>query len=221
VEATCGRDPIVAPVGRGETDVAMIHVALLDDHPAVLAGLRRLIAAEPDLEVIGAAARPPELARQIGDLHPDVLILDFDPSRGDGLAHCRRIKDRPHPPAVLMYSAYAGPALSLAASLAHADAVVDKADSVQNLLHAIRRIARGETSLPPVSRDTYDAAIARIDPQDLPVLAMLLAREPVEAIAHTLRTSRDEIAWRAQRIVGRLRPTIGARAEARTPTGIH
>jgi DNA-binding NarL/FixJ family response regulator len=199
----------------------MVHVALLDDHPAVLAGLRRLIAAEPDLEVIGAAASPPELARQIGDLHPDVLILDFDPSRGDGLAHCRRIKDRPNAPGVLIYSAYAGPALSLAASLAHADAVVDKADSVQNLLHAIRRVARGDTSVPPVSRDTYDAAIARIDPQDLPVLAMLLDREPVEAIAQTLRTNRDEIAWRAQRIVGRVRPTIGARAEARTPTGIH
>jgi DNA-binding NarL/FixJ family response regulator len=199
----------------------MIHVALLDDHPAVLAGLRRLIAAEPDLEVVGAAASPPELARQTNGLHPDVLILDFDPSRGDGLAHCRRIKDRPHAPAVLIYSAYVGPALSLAASLAHADAVVDKADSVPNLLHAIRRVARGETSLPPVSRDTYDAALARIDPQDLPVLAMLLDGEPVEAIAQTLRTDRDEIAWRAQRIVARLRPTIGARAETRTPTGIH
>jgi DNA-binding NarL/FixJ family response regulator len=198
----------------------MVHVALLDDHPAVLAGLRRLIAAEPDLEVIGAAASPPELARQIGDLQPDVLILDFDPSRGDGLAHCRRIKDRPNAPGVLIYSAYAGPALSLAASLAHADAVIDKSDSVPNLLHAIRRVARGETSLPSVSRDTYDAAIARIDPQDLPVLAMLLDREPVDAIAQTLRTDRDEIAWRAQRIVGRLRPAIGARAEARTPTGI-
>jgi DNA-binding NarL/FixJ family response regulator len=198
----------------------MVHVALLDDHPAVLAGLRRLIAAEPDLTVIGAAASPPELARQIGDLHPDVLILDFDPSRGDGLAHCRRIKDRPHAPAVLIYSAYAGPALSLAASVAHADAVIDKADSVQDLLRAIRRVARGETSLPSVSRATYEAAIARIDPQDRPVLAMLLDREPVETIAQTLRTDRDEIAWRAQRIVGRLRPTIGPRAEPRTASGI-
>jgi hypothetical protein len=50
---------------------------------------------------------------------------------------------------------------------------------------------------------------------------MLLDRESVDTIAETLRTDRDEIAWRAQRIVARLRPTIGARAERRTPTGIH
>jgi DNA-binding NarL/FixJ family response regulator len=198
----------------------MVHVAIIDDHPAVLAGLRRLIAAEPDLTVIGAAARPHELARQIGELHPDVLILDFDPSRGDSLAHCRRVKDRPHAPAVVVYSAYAGPGLSLAAGVASADAVVDKAGSVQELLRTIRAVARGETAMPSVPHDAYETAAARIDPEDLPVLAMLLDRQPLDAIAETLSTHRDEIAWRAQRIVGRLRPGVGARAEPRAARAI-
>src|SRR5689334_19867802 len=147
----------------------MVHVAILDDHPAVLAGLRRLIASEPDLAVIGAAASAGELARQTGDLRPDVLILDFDPSRGDGLEHCRRVKDRPHPPAVLVYSAYAGPTLSLAAAVANADAVVGKADPVQALLRGIRVVAGGEIMIPSVPQDAYETAVARIDPQDLPV----------------------------------------------------
>jgi DNA-binding NarL/FixJ family response regulator len=196
----------------------MIHVALLDDHPAVLAGLQRLISSEPDLAVVGAAATAPELARQLGGTRPDVLILDYDLSRGDGLAQCRRIKDRVPAPGVVIYSAYAGPALSLAATAANADALIDKADSVRTLLEAIRRVAEGEVLLPEVPRDAYEAGVARIEQADLAVLAMLLEREPLEAIAHALQTNRHEIAWRAQRVVGRLRPTLVTRAAERQHT---
>lgn len=191
----------------------MVHVALLDDHPAVLAGLRRLIGAEPDLAVVGAAATAPELAHQLGEARPDVLVIDYDLSRGDGLAQCRRIKDRGSAPGVIVYSAYAGPALGLAASAANADAVIDKADPVRTLLRAIRLVADGDTMLPAVPHDVYETCVARVPTEDRPVLAMLLDREPLEAIADVLRTDRDEIAWRAQRIVARLRPTLGARVD--------
>ena len=134
----------------------MIHLALLDDHPAVLAGLRRLIEHEPDLLIVGAAPTAPELARQLGEQRADVLILDHDLARSDGLAHCRRIKDRPDPPAVIIYSAFASQALALAARVAHADAVVDKAEPVPSLLAAIRSVAAGETVLPAIPREAYD-----------------------------------------------------------------
>lgn len=196
----------------------MIHVALLDDHPAVLAGLQRLIGSEPDLTVVGAAATAPELARQLDGIRPDVLVLDYDLSRGDALAHCRRIKDRAPVPGVIIYSAYAGPALSLAAAAANADALIDKADSARTLLDAIRLVAYGEVLLPDRPRDAYEAGVARIEEADLAVLAMLLEREPLEAIAHALRTDRHEIAWRAQRVVGRLRPTLATRAVERQRT---
>jgi DNA-binding NarL/FixJ family response regulator len=184
----------------------MLRIALLDDHPAVLVGLRRLIDAEPDLAVAAVAADPPELARQLDGIRPDVLILDYDLVRHDGLAQCRRIKSRPNPPAVVIYSAYAGPALTLAARVAQADAVVDKADPVQALLAAVRRAARGEVVMGDVPRDAFEAAVARLEDEDLPVFAMLLDREPYDSIAEALRIDQSEVAWRAQRIVGRLGP---------------
>jgi hypothetical protein len=52
----------------------------------------------------------------------------------------------------------------------------------------------------------FEAAVARLDDEDLPVFAMLLDREPLDSIADAMRTDRAEIAWRAQRIIGRLRP---------------
>jgi DNA-binding NarL/FixJ family response regulator len=197
----------------------VIHIALLDDHPAVLAGLQRLIEAEDDMTVLAAAATAPELAERLAGARADVLILDHDPARADGLSRCRRIKDRPSPPAVVIYTAYAGPATVLAARAAHADAVVDKADDVHVLLSAIRAVAGGERLLPPVPRDAFEAGVSRLEDDDLPVFAMLLDRESVDAIADTLGTDRAEASWRAQRIVGRLRPrqpTLSSRSP-RTP----
>src|SRR5215210_9401456 len=141
----------------------MTHVALLDDHPAVLAGLRRLIDSEHDLTVLAAASTAADLATALDGMRPDVVVLDYDLRRGDGLSQCRRIKARPEPPGVIVYSAYAGPALNLAALVAGADGVVDKAAPVLELLTAIRRVAAGlAAGVSPVPRDAYDAAVARL-----------------------------------------------------------
>jgi DNA-binding NarL/FixJ family response regulator len=191
----------------------MLHVALLDDHPAVLAGLRRLIDSEPDLVVAAVASNAHALARELDGLRPDVIVLDYDLARDDGLSYCRRIKSRQQPPAVIIYSAYAGPALTLAARVAQADGVVDKAEPVRTLLTALRRVALGEVVLSPPPHDVFEAAVARLEDDDLPVFAMLLDREPLDSIARALRTDEAEVSWRAQRIVGRLRPRLGARAD--------
>jgi DNA-binding NarL/FixJ family response regulator len=191
----------------------MLGVALLDDHPAVLAGLRRLIEPQPDMTVIAAAATAPELARRLDGRGTDVLVLDYDLAGRDGLSLCQHIKRRPHPPAVVIYSAYAGDALALAARAAGADGIVDKSDPVERLLTAIRGAATGELVMPALPQDAYQFAAAALDDEDLPVLALLLDRTPIDAIANALRISETQASWQAQRIVGRLRPGLTARFE--------
>jgi CheY-like chemotaxis protein len=73
---------------------AVVSVALLDDHPAVLAGLRRLIEPQPDLTVIAAAPTVAELSQQLDGAGADVLVLDYDHARSNGLSLCQRIKRR-------------------------------------------------------------------------------------------------------------------------------
>jgi hypothetical protein len=75
-------------------------------------------------------------------------------------------------------------------------------------------VADGGIVMSAVVRDAFEAAVARLDDEDLPVFAMLLDREPLDSIADALRTDRAEIAWRAQRIIGRLRPRLGEHADA-------
>jgi hypothetical protein len=67
--------------------------------------------------------------------------------------------------------------------------------------------------MPPLRHEAYEAVIARIDDEDLPILAMLLDGEPLDAIAATLRIDRTEVGWRAQRIVGRLQRRIRMRSD--------
>jgi DNA-binding NarL/FixJ family response regulator len=191
----------------------MLRVAILDDHPAVLAGLRRLIEAEHEMAVVAAAATPVELAMQIDGIRVDVLVLDYDLADADGLAYCARVKSRPRPPRVLIYSADATPALTLAARAAQADGVIGKAEPIPLLLSSIRRVAQGEAVMPPLRHEAYEALIARIDDEDLPILAMLLDGESLDAIAATLRIDRTEVGWRAQRIVGRLRRRTRMRSD--------
>ncbi len=184
----------------------MLRLALLDDHPAVLAGLRRLIDPQPDMTVIAAAPTVAELTQQLDGARADVLVLDYDLARGDGLMHCLRVKRRSRPPAVIIYSAYSGHQLVLAARAAGADGVVDKTEPVQHLLAAIR--GAGEAVMPAVPHDAYRAAVATVDDDDLPVLGMLLDGASLEAMAQSLRKSRVEVSWRSQRVVARLRPGV-------------
>jgi two-component system capsular synthesis response regulator RcsB len=188
--------------------LAMIRVALLDDHPAVLAGLRRLLDYTAEIDVLAAAADEVELARALGTRRADVLIVDYDLARGDALALCRRIKARPEPLRVLVYSAYASPALAIAARVAQADGVLNKADPATALVETIRRIAHGETLIPDVAPEDLAAAAARVDDADLPIFAMLVDGEPLDMIAETLGTDQREIARRAGKLVGRLRPRL-------------
>jgi DNA-binding NarL/FixJ family response regulator len=186
----------------------MIRLALLDDHPAVLVGLQRLLAPARDMEVLAAAADEVTLARQLDGRRPDVLIVDYDPGRGDALALCRRVKARPGTPYVLIYTAYGNAALAVAARAAQADGLVDKSEPAPALVAAIRRIAHGENVIPTVSRDDFEAAVGRLDDTDLPIFAMLLDGAPVPAIAEGLQTDEREAAHRVQKIVARLRPRL-------------
>jgi DNA-binding NarL/FixJ family response regulator len=192
----------------------MLRVAALDDHPAVLAGLQRLLDSTPDLRSVTVAGSARQLLRQLDEARADVVVLDYDLARGDGLKLCQALKERVRAPAVVIYSAYAGPRLAVAARIAGADALVDKRAPASELLDAVRRADAGRSSLPEVSADQQHAAISQLAPDDVPVASMLLAGTSHQGIAEILATDRRDVVRRARRIVGRLRPTM-----RRTRTG--
>jgi DNA-binding NarL/FixJ family response regulator len=184
----------------------VIRVAVLDDHPAVLAGLQRLLERTNDLVPIAAVDQPEALFRELHSRRADVVILDYDLARGDGLTLCQRLKERVRPPVVVIYTAYSGPTLAVAARVAGADALIDKRAPATELLEAVRHVAAGDIVMPEIPPELLTAAIERLESDDVPVAGMLLAGTSHDGIAETLDTDRRDIAGRVRRIIGQLRP---------------
>lgn len=121
-----------------------ITIVLADDHAVVRAGLRALINAKPDMEVVGEAANGREATEQVELLGPDVLLLDLSMPRLSGLSALTAIKRKAPRTRVLILTMhddhrYLHQALSAGAS----GYVVKKAADME-LLSAIRAVMRGE-----------------------------------------------------------------------------
>jgi DNA-binding NarL/FixJ family response regulator len=187
----------------------MIRVAIIDDHPAVRLGLESALRSEPGLVPVGAAEQPEDLPPLLYRTRPDVVLVDYHLPRRDGLSVCQQIKSDIPTPAVLLYSAYADASLVVPAIIAGADGIVPKSVPSRQLFEAIRTVAKGGTALPPISPDLLQLASRCLEPEDLPVLGMLVNHIARRDIADTLGISPDDLAGRIAAMLDRLKAPVG------------
>jgi two-component system, NarL family, response regulator DevR len=182
----------------------MIRVFVVDDHPALRAGVRSILDSEPGLEFAGSASRARRALDSLEDVRPDVALVDYRLTEENGLTLCHRVKRLPHPPRVLIYSAFSDPTLGIAAAVAGADGLLSKNAPPDELLDAIRMVARGRTVLPAPPPERIGACAAKLDPEDVPVFAMLMERLPGSEIAEVLGIDDTDLAIHVKRVLGRL-----------------
>ena len=128
----------------------MIRIVLADDHPVVRAGLRAMLAGDPDLDLIGEAATPDDAVALVTDLRPDVVLMDLQFGTAEtGADATRRIRALPAPPAVLVLTNYDTDGDILGAVEAGASGYLLKDAPPDELIAAIRAAAAGETALAP------------------------------------------------------------------------
>jgi DNA-binding NarL/FixJ family response regulator len=183
-----GREPGTAP-DRLRVDGAVIRVLVVDDHPAVRAGIESVVATEDDLECIDSVGGADEALRAAEVLQPDVAVLDYQLGSHDGLTITRQLKALPSPPRVLMYSAYADSTLAVMAVVAGADGLLSKATRGNDLCDAIRSIAAGRSVMPKIAAGTLRAVGRELDTDDLAILGMLIHGTPPAEIASVLGLS--------------------------------
>jgi DNA-binding NarL/FixJ family response regulator len=122
-----------------------IRVLLADDHPVVREGLRGMLAAEPDIEVVGEAASGPEAVTLAGRLRPDVILMDLRMPGGDGVEAIRQLPGA----TVVVLTTYDSDADILRAVEAGAAGYLLKDTPRAVLADRVRAAASGETVLAP------------------------------------------------------------------------
>ncbi len=166
-----------------------IRLLLVDDHPIVRDGLRRIQELEPRIRVVAEAGTGAEAVMAARRFSPEVILMDVRLPDGDGIAACRVIKALLPDSRVLFLTSYADNRFVLAAMEAGADGYLLKESGGRRILAAIHSILNGGTVFDPV---VARRALGRAPgPADNPLQALTLLESRVLAEVASGRTDKE------------------------------
>lgn len=165
-------------IETGDADDARppIRVFLLDDHEIVRRGLRELLEADGDIEVVGESGSAKEATRRIPALRPDVAVLDGRLPDGSGIDVCRDIRSSDPEIKALILTSYDDDDALFAAIMAGASGYVLKQIRGSDLVDTVRRVAAGQSMLDPAVTQQVLERLRR-GPQEDEALAPLTGQE--------------------------------------------
>ncbi|MEU1267889.1 response regulator transcription factor [Streptomyces sp. NPDC005799] len=129
-----------------------VTVLLVDDEPLVRAGLRAVLEAQPDIEVVGEAADGAAVIPLVRRLRPDVVAMDVRMPLMDGIEATRAVlRTVDDPPKIVVVTTFENDEYVYAALRAGADGFLLKRARPAEIVHAVRLVAEGESLLFPAS----------------------------------------------------------------------
>ena len=191
-----------------------MRLLIADDHPLVRQGLKQLLAAEPDMEVVGEAKNADETLELARSLEWDVLILDYSMPGGNGLVVLKEIKrSYPRRP-VLVLSMHPEDSIAISVLRAGAAGYINKECASEELTVAIRKAVSGgkyvSTSLAEkLALELEDGTRARphesLSDREYRVMWMIASGKSITHIAEELFLSPNTISTYRIRILKKLK----------------
>ncbi|UOE17956.1 response regulator transcription factor [Thermobifida halotolerans] len=136
-----------------------IRVLLVDDDPLVRAGLTMMLGGAPDLRVVGEAGDGGQALSLVDEHSPDVVLMDIRMPSVDGLAATERLRARPRAPEVIVLTTFDADRHVLRALRAGAAGFLLKDTPPEEIVAAVRQVARG---YPVLSPEVTRRLIARV-----------------------------------------------------------
>ncbi len=161
------------------------RVMLVDDHEVVREGLKALLEAEGDIEVVAEASTGPQAVSMAKTYRPQVVVMDVRMPGGSGIEACRDIRAFDDGIQVIMLTSYSDDEALFDSIMAGAAGFVLKQIRGRDLVDAVHRVAAGESLLDPkVTKrvlerlrkarvDDRDPKLARLSPQEERILDMI------------------------------------------------
>ncbi len=145
------------------TTSSPIRVLLADDHPILRSGLKLLLRAEPDMDVVGEANNGREAVEKTRQLRPDVVVMDIAMPEMGGLEATRQISQLGLGARVLILTVHAEGQYLLPVVQAGGSGYVRKSQADTELLEAVRAVHRGEVFLdPPATKMLLEDYLGRV-----------------------------------------------------------
>ncbi len=144
-----------------------INVLIADDHTILRAGLRSLLSAEPDFNVVGEAADGSQAVILATQLNPDVVVTDINMPGTNGIEVTQELREHLPSARVLILSMYEDSSLVRQALEAGASGYIVKRAAESELINAVRAVAQGDTYIHPdmrrgVTRDLLRNALVAV-----------------------------------------------------------
>ena len=201
---------------------APVRVLLVDDQHLVRTGFRVILEVEDDIEVVGEAADGQRAVSMASALRPDVVLMDVEMPVLDGLEATRRITGDTTPggPAVLILTTFDRDDYLFAALRAGASGFLLKNGTPEDLVEAVRVVARGEGLIAPALTrrvistfarpgaappdPRHDAATADLTPREREVLELVASGASNAEIADALRVGEATVKTHVSRVLAKL-----------------
>ena len=197
-----------------------IRIVLADDHPIVREGLRAVLETQSDFEVIAEAVNGEEAVQLVAALQPDILLLDLEMPRMDGVEAIRRVRATrasTTPPRIIVFTAFDNDERIIHALQAGANGYLLKGEPRDTIFNAIRLSLEGGSLLQPIVASkllhhvgqsaAQIAPIELLTERELEVLSLLAQGMPNKEIASKLVISERTAKFHVSSIMGKLGAT--------------
>ena len=190
----------------------MIRIVIADDHAMVRAGLSQLLGSFDDLEVVGTAADGSEAVQVVGELLPDLVLMDLSMPVMDGIEATAAVKKQYPDTHVVVLTTFQEPRQVAAALSAGASGYLVKDVEPEVLVAGIRAAVQGGAPLSPSvaagllrgSNQMSMVSPSSLTPRELEILQLIVDGHTNQQIARTLGISEKTVKTHCSRLFQRL-----------------
>lgn len=193
----------------------MIKLLLVDDHDLVRTAIAHMLSDSDDLKVIGQASSGEQAYTMVGELNPDVILMDVRMPGIGGLEATRKIKQRYNDVKVLALSAYGDGPFPTRLLQAGASGYLTKGACIDETVRAIRQVAAGKSYISPSiaqqmalkSCDTSqpDCPFDQLSEREMQISLMIASGQKIQLISDLLCVSPKTVNTYRYRIFEKLK----------------